>query len=47
MRKFRCPHCGEKSITYADRIAGEFTGSRRNIDLAKRPDIVICKECGG
>jgi len=45
VRKFRCPHCGEKTFTYFDRIGGQLTGGGRM--RYRRYDRMACHKCGG
>ena len=44
MRKFRCPHCGEKTISYFDRFCGKFTGGYHKGIYSY--DRLSCKACG-
>lgn len=43
MRKFRCPHCGEKTITVFDRVAARSNDYNRPF----RPTVTFCKDCNG
>lgn len=45
MRKFRCPHCGAKTITYGERFASHFTGYRKY--YVTRHHRMACEKCGG